>query len=400
MAVRGVFTSHSGIIGEQQTDISGRVLQTLPGGTAPLLALTSGMESENLSQVNWSWIEDTHITGNQTVVTGGNTTATSIVVDDLGIWVAGTVLLNQNTGEHLLVTSVVEATKTVNISRGMSGTTAATISTSDKLQSLGSAHAEAAGKPDPVSQNGEMYTNFVQIFKNGWALSGTARAIGFITGSKVTKNKADCFAYHAEDIERAFLWGKKGTMPLNGNQLRTTHGIVPQIEDYGGLVVSANTGSSAGDLSMLDFFDFMRQLFDVRPKGKPNERIAFTSSYVMQQIQAMIMQDSVYNIQGGLTSYGFAVYSILGLNGTLKLMTHPLMSENATWEHEVYVMHPGLIKKKVLRPTWSEEFDSERQNNNGNDSIEGYIGDEIGVELQGARCQGIYRNIQSGVASF
>lgn len=396
--IRGLFLSHSGLIGEQQQDISSRVLMTGPGGTAPLLALTAGMPTEKTNQTNWSWIEDSHIAGSQVVTTGGNAAATSLIVNSLGIWVANTVIINQDTGEHMLITAVTEATNTITVIRGIAGTTAATVSTNHVLQSIGTAHAEASAKPDAVAQQGEMLTNYVQIFKNAWAISGTARAVGFITGDKMAKNKNDCFYYHAEDIERAFWFGRSGIMVVGGKQLRLTNGVIAQIEGYGGLVTSANTGSSAGDLSFIDFLDFMRQIFDVKVKGMPNERIAYTSSYVMLQIHKMILQDSTYQISGGMTRYGFAVYDIVGLNGSLKMIVHPLMSESAKWRHEIYVIHPGLITKKVLRTTWSREYGGD--SDGGVDAVEGYIGDELGLEVKGARAMGIYRNIQDGVASF
>jgi hypothetical protein len=77
-----------------------------------------------------------------------------------------------------------------------------------------------------------------------------------------------------------------------------------------------------------------------------------------------------------------------------------MMVENAKWQGELYVLHPGMIKKRVKRNSWSEQFDSQRQNNNGRDAIEGYLAIEQGFEVRGAQTMGIYTNIQSAVASF
>src|SRR3546814_4037873 len=72
--------------------------------------------------------------------------------------------------------------------------------------------------------------NYTQIFRNGWAISGTAKAVKFLTGSKLAHNKKMCASYHAEDMERTFLWGKKTITTLNGKQFRLTDGVVQQIE--------------------------------------------------------------------------------------------------------------------------------------------------------------------------
>lgn len=398
MAIRGVFTSHSGLIGERGTDLSARVLMTGPGGMAPLLALSSGMPTERAPQTTFSWIEDEHISGNQVVVTGGNNVAASITMDDVGIWQVGSVLLEEVTGEYLLVTAIAGAV--VTIVRGFGGTTAATITAGDTIQSLGTAFAEGSDRPSPVSQKGDERLNYVQIFKNGWAITGTAQSVDYLTGSQLAYNREMCFNYHAEDIERAMIWGRKGVRNLSGQQLRTSNGIIAQIEQYGGLVQVANSNSVSGQLIMLDLQNFMRRIFDVQAKGMPNERIAFCGSLLLELIQRMVMLDTTYQIQTNETAFGIQVSTINGFNGRFKLVTHPMMVENPIWQRELYVMHPGMIKKRIKRPTWSEEFSTANNNNNGRDATEGYIADELGFEVRGARTMGIYRNIRTAGASF
>lgn len=398
MAVRGVFTSHSGLIGERGTDLSARVLTRGPAGQAPLLALSSGMPNEPATQTSYSWIEDEHISGNQTVVTGGSATETVFTVDSVGIWTRKTILMNEDTGEYMFIIDLTDTTITVR--RGHAGSVVAPVVAGQKLQSLGTAHAEGSGRPEPVTQRGEEYTNYVQIFKNAWAITGTAKAVKFITGSQMARDRQQCFAYHAEDIERAFLWGRKSVGVLDGEQLRTSHGILAQIQEYGGLVEAATNGGNPGEYSMRQFQHFMRRIFDKNIKGEPNERIAFTGSGLLEVIQHMVMIDSSYDISVNETAYGIQVTTIRGFNGQLKLVTHPLMVENEKWSHELYVIHPGGVKKRTLRPTWNEEFTAGRQNNNGKDADEGYIAVEMGFETRGAACMGILTNVQEAVPSF
>lgn len=400
MSVRGIFQSHQAIAGERQDDLSARVLMTGYAGMAPLLALSAGMPTDPTDQISFGWLEDTHLSGNQTVVTGGNSAAVSIVVDDAGIWTLNTILMNQNTGEHMLVTSIAADGITVGLLRGLSGTTAATISTGHKLQSIGTAFAEGSGKPQAVTQQGEERTNYTQIFKNGWAITGTAKKIRYLTGSKMAHNKTMCFAYHAEDMERAFLWGRKGSRIVSGARLSTSNGILAQIEGYGGLVESATDGVTAGNYSMKLLQSFFRKIFDFNAKGMPNERIAFCGSQVLELIQHMVTLDTTYNIAHSESAYGIKVMTINGINGTIKFVTHPMMVENPIWQSELYILHPGLIKKRRFRDTWTEEFSPEKQNNNGIDATEGYIADDLGFELKGARTMGILRNIQKAVKSF
>lgn len=398
MSVRGIFASHNGIVGERQQDLAARVLMTMPGGMAPMLAISAGMPRAGVRDTAYSWIEDAHLSGNSAVTLAAIATATDITVEDTTIWVPNTILMNEATGEHMFVTAI--NGNTITVVRGLAGTTPAAVTVGDTLQSIGTGFEEGGGKPVAVAQRGESRTNYVQIFKNGWAITGTATAIDYVTGSQMATNREQCLAYHAEDIERAFLWGRKNVSILNNKQFRLSNGIVAQIESYGGLVESATDGTTAGNYSLKLLQNFMRRIFDIRVKGMPNERICFCGSELLEIIQHMVMLDSTYNIEKRETEFGIEVTTIVGINGKLKFITHPMMVENALWQHELYVLHPGLIRRRVLRDSWSEEFSPKKQNSNGVDATEGYIAIEQGFEVKGAQTMGILRNVQAAVESF
>jgi hypothetical protein len=399
MTVRGVFASHSSIVGDRQPTLSGRILKKGFAGTAPLLALSSGMPEDKVTDTSWSWIEDSHISGNTKSTPGVASTVTTVIpIDDSNIWTKNSIVMVEATGEHLLVVSVDSPTQ-VTVRRGMSGTTPANIPANGTLQLLGTAFAEGSGKPEAVMQNGQSYSNYVQIFKNGWAITGTAKAVQYLTGSKLATSKEQASYFHMESIERAFLWGRKAVTVINNQELRLTNGIVPQIESYGGLVQSAAYGGVGGQMSMQGFQDFIMTIFRKVAKGLPNERIAFTGTSVLSLIQTMARKDTEYHLDVSDSEFGFNVTTLNFLGNKLKFLTHPLMTENAIWDHELYVLHPGLIRKRILRPTWSQEFTIANNTNNGIDADEGFIADEMGFELKGAELCGIMRNIQTAVAS-
>jgi len=398
MAVRGVFASHNGIVGERVGDLSSRVLMLGYSGTAPLLALSSGMPKESAVDTSYSWTEDQHLSGN-TLKNGAqaNPADVAIIVDDTSIWTKNSLVMNQTTGEYLFVVTVDSATQ-ITVLRGVAGTVATAMADDDVMQSVGTAFEEGGGKPEAVTQKGESRTNYVQIFKNGWAITGTAKAVKFHTGSQLAYNRGQALGYHLEDLERAFMFGRPGVM-VNGNkQLRFSGGIAYWIETFGGLIVNANSGG-AGNLNMKDLRNFLRRVFDRNVKGLPNERIAYTGSAVIEQVQEMIRKDAQYNVYVSETAYGLKVWKLQGFNGDLTLMTHPLFTENSIWGKQLHVYHPGLIRKRVLRDTWEETFGAERSNNAGVDADEGYIGIETGFEVKAVETMGILKNITTAVAS-
>lgn len=399
MSIRGIFASHSGIVGERVGDLASRVLMLGYTGTAPLLAMSSGMPKEPAGDTSYSWTEDSHISGNTAATVNKLSTDLSINVDDTNIWTKNSVIMNQTTGEYMLVTSIGSGT-IANVLRGIGGTTAAAVTVGDVFQNVGTAFEEGGGKPEAVTQKGESRVNYVQIFKNGWAITGTAKAVKYHTGSQLAYNRSQALGYHVEDLERSFIFGRPGVMTVNNKQMRLSGGIVYQIETYGGLVESANVGAVAGAMDLKGIMNFLRRIFDRNVKGMPNERIAFTGSATLELINHMVLRDSQYNISQGEDKYGIKIMKLQGFNGDLTLATHPLFTENSTWGHELHVYHPGLIKKRVLRDTWEETFGASSSNNNGIDAEEGFIGIETGWMAQAVETMGIMRNIQSSAKSF
>lgn len=397
MAIQGIFASNDGMVGDRTGDFANAVLMTNPTGTALLLALTSGMQKAGAADTVFTWFEDSHISGRAAIVSGGTTT--TVVVADGSFYVPGTVLMVEQTGERMLVTAT--SGNSLTVIRGMGGTTITSVTNAMHTQEIGNAHEEGSGIPTAVSQQGYPRFNYTQIFRNSWAITGTAKVINFRTGNRAAKNKRDCAMYHAEAMERAFLWGVKHIGVLNGNQFRMTDGVLKQIEDYGGKILSANSddggGATAGDLSMGDLQEWMRDVFSVNVKGQPNERIVLGGDLVLAAINRMTILDSTYNISQGETKVGIEVTTVTTPFGKLKFMTHPLMNENPTWQHEAYILHPGAIRRRMLRDTFEEGYDKNGLRIDGKDADQGVITTEVGIEVGAARTMGILRNVQKGI---
>lgn len=395
MTIQGIFASNDGMVGDREGDFAHGILQVNPTGTALLLALSSGMQKAGAGDVIFNWFEDVHIGGRAQIVSGG--TSTTIVVSDAGYYVPGTVLMVEETGERIYVTGT--SGNSLTVVRGLGSTTITSVTNTMNVQQIGNAHEEASGMPTAKSQQGHARLNFVQIFRNSWAITGTAKAINFKTGNRAAINKRQCGTYHAEDMERAFLWGVKHLGIINNNQIRLTDGVLTQIEQYGGKVLSAATGGVAGQLSMGDFQEWMRSIFSLNVKGQPNERIALCGDLVLAAINKMTILDSTYQISQGESKVGIEVTTVVTPFGKLKLMTHPLMNENPLWQHECYVMHPGAIRRRILRDTFAENYDTNGNRIQGVDADQGLLTTEAGIEVGAAQTMGILRNVQKAVGT-
>src|SRR3546814_19995126 len=82
---------------------------------------------------------------------------------------------------------------------------------------------------------------------------------------------------------------------------------------------------------------------------------------------------------------------------TLFRSTHPLMNGNPVWRNEMYALHPGGITKRVLRDTFSEDYDKNGLRIQGKDADEGVITTECGIQVGAPQTMGILRNVLKAV---
>lgn len=384
MAVKGVFASDQNVAGTQKGSFASAMLQVHPTGSAPLLALSSGMQSSDETSVVVTWFEENHLSGYLTV-TNNATTGTTIVFGDGTQVVAGSVHLIQSTGEYIFIESITGNSATV--VRGFANSTITSINgsvTPVPIQRITTAHEEGSAKPVSVANLGYPRFNYMQIFRNSWDATGTAKAVAHHTGNVVAKNRQDAGVYHAEDMERAFIWGKQTIGVMNGKPFRTMDGLVNQITTN----VSSQTTNTTDD----DIDTFLQTVFERNIKGKPNERIAFCGNTVVKVINDLARLNGTINLTPGQTEFGMKVTNWMTPFGDISLMTHPLMNENPLWTKELYVLHPGAIKVSYLRRTHHDKNDVDGSRA-GADADFGVYTTEATIEYGAELTGGIYTGI-------
>ena len=390
MAVKGVFASDSGIVGDRKGDFASALLATQPTGSAPLLALTSGMESAGAGDIVVTWFEENHFSGRINATNSAGTGA-SVIVDDVTGTVVGTIYMVEASGEHMFVTSISGSTLTVE--RGFAGTSVVTFDGSGTvvpIQRIGTAQEEGSAKPTAIAFLGAPIYNYMQIFRNAWDVTGTDRKVEWHTGDVVAKNKRDAGVLHAEDIERSLLFGRRSIGVQNNKPFRTMNGIIPQI--------STNATSQSTDVQYTDLRDWLKDVFARNIKGKPNERIAFCGNTVLSVLDTLAMTWGTMNLSPGETEFGMEITKWRTPFGTISLMTHPLMNESALWTKDLYVLHPGALRTRYLRKTHEDRNDRDGTRA-GVDADYGVFTTEMCMELRAELTAGKYTGIDTADTS-
>lgn len=346
-AVKGVFTSDAGIIGDPKGDFAAALLQEVPNGTAPFFALSSGMNSENATDTIIHWFEEQHLTGRTLTAEAVSIGETDIDVVDASSYVVGTILLAEETGELLFITGV--SGNTITVVKGFGGTTDGTISTATGLQRIGTAYEEASSKPVAVANQGYPRFNYMQVFRNTWNISGTAQAVDYYTGSKASKTRRDASLMHAEDIERSLMFSKKVTGVVNAVRFSVMDGLRAQI--------TTNVAPQGATTDWSDIDAFLRSIFEKNIKGKPNERVALGGNGALAVLNDIARIEGQIMISVGQTDFGLNVNRWITPYGNITLLTHPLMVENPLWTMDMDVFHPGAVTIKWLRRTFEDNYD-------------------------------------------
>jgi len=388
MAIRGVFASDSGIVGDPRGDFAAALLQEVPTGTAPLFALSSGMPSRNATDTVVNWFEENHISG-RTTQNGANnsTTNTTMNVADASSYPPNIVLMNESTGEYVFVTNVVANALTV--VRGFAGSTPANVPDGSGWQRIGTAFEEGSSVPVAISNLGEPVHNLCQIFRNTWNVTGTSEAVDYYTGSQTAKNQRDAALFHGEDIERAMWFGKRVIGIKNGQPFRNMNGL--------DAMVITNVTAAGGTTNWTQMDAFLQQIFARNIKGKPNERIAFCGNQALSVLNQIARLNSTTYIEPGQTEFGINVHKWITPFGDISLMTHPLFVESPLWTKDLRVMHPGAFETRWLRKTHMDAYDRDGTRA-GTDADYGVYTSELSVEYHIQRTAGRLTGLTAGAA--
>ena len=298
----------------------------------------------------------------------------------------------EHSGEYVFVTAVNQSTKTLTVIRAFAGTTAAAIDVSEAgqkwLQLITAAQEQGSGKPTAVANLGEPVFNYMQIFRNAWDVTGTARAIEWYTGDVVAKNKREAALYHSEDMERSLIWGKKSWGISSGKPFYTMDGVKSFIPSDN--LKEASSGNLSWDL----IEEFLELLFRFNIKGKPNERIAFCGNKVLTVFAKIARSGGEINITPSTTEFGLAIFRWITPFGNLSLMSHPMMVESPKWTKDLIVLHPGAMRMRWLRKTMPDDYD--RQGTRaGVDADYGVLTAEMTCEYHAGMTAGYYSGISA-----
>jgi len=353
---------------ERPKDFRESILFYNPNGTAPIFALTgkAGKKTVTDPQFFW-WSEPNTLWRGVTALGGGtlaptDTTFTIASADPTtstpsALWSTAThlkqgdVLLVEGAADAVTFTNEAVQVQTVlsdtqfTVTRGIGGTTPGTIADVTGLLLIGSAFPEGTGAPPAVARNPIKYTNYTQIFKDTYELTGTVTETFARTGNAWSNDKKRKMFDHARAVEMSILFGRPSeTVGQNGKPLRTMGGIR-------NFLPATNISVPApGPWTVEQFLDAIEPVFNFDTEGG-DTRIGFFGNKAIVELNKILKNSTNIRVtwEHQIKIFGMDFVEMIMPRGRILLRSHPLFSLEPIYQKSGVVIDFASFKYVAMK---------------------------------------------------
>lgn len=327
------------------------ILRFNPNGTAPIFALSSKAKKRSVTDPEFAWwCEGNVLTRLQ--VNGAHLSTDTLINVDSTDPTSTTLSANLGTatnlkpGDILLVEPVADAAALTQelievddvlsdtqftARRGVGGTTAAAIADNIFLTVVSSAYAEGTGIPRAVTRNPIKFSNFIQIFKDSYELTGTADKTTTRTNNNYSEDKKRKMFKHSSDIEWSILMGRAAeTTGDNGKPKRFMGGLRA-------FIPSSNTTIFSSATTPNTFLDALAPIFDF-DTGAGDTRMMFAGNQALIELSKIFANEVIFNVNNVVRIYGMDFQEFIIPNGRVLIRSHPLLSRHGLYKKSGFVV--------------------------------------------------------------
>jgi hypothetical protein len=396
----GIFNSSQITTDLAAKSFAATITRLMPNGQAPLFGMTAMLPSETALQVEHGFFTKTMLFPAVQLSVAAITADTVLTVVSSADVLPGMLMRAESTGEVVIINSILSATQ-VSVTRGI-GSTAGAIAINVRMYQIGNAFEESSVRPNALQINPVRITNLTQIFRNTWALSGSAQATQVIAGdTTVAENRMDCAAFHAADMEKALFFGTKSQGTRNGQPFRTMDGLRNIIlnpafypPSYAGVV---NNTTAGGTTNFTQLENALDPVFNQATDPKiGNERVLFVGGQARKVLNNIGRVNGTYFIQNGQTNYGLQFGSFNIARGSFRMIEHPLFNSNADWSKYAIAVDLSTFRVAYLggRKTMKQEFNMDgKAVDNGIDAVGGTLTTEMTCVVKNPPANAIITNL-------
>lgn len=397
----GIFNTNQFTTDQARKSFAGMITRLMPNGNAPLFGLSSMLAAVTAVNTEHGFFTKTMIFPAFTLTAAAAIADTTLTVASTMNLLPGQIHQFATTGENVIINSVLSTTQ-ITVSRGIGTVAAQAAASGAAAYQVGNAYEEASIRPQALSINPIRVTNLTQIFRNTWAVSGSAEAVQTIVGdTNVAESKQDCAAFHAADIEKAIFFGQKSQGYRNGQPFRTMDGLISVVSNlaYYPSSYSVPNVYAAGATTNYDQLEAMLDpMFNQATDPKvANERVLFVGGQARTVLNNIGRKSGVYQLLSGQTSWGMQFDSFKTSRGMYRIIEHPLFNTNPVWNKMIVGVDLSTFALAYLggRKTQNKEFNTNGNlaQDNGIDAVGGTLTTEVTTEIRNPPANVVIKNL-------
>lgn len=390
-------------------DFATMITRLMPNGTAPLFAITAQFKAETATNIEHGFFAKTMVFPEFALTANTTAVATTLTINDVSNLIPGMLFRSQATGELVLINQVTGA-NTVSVTRNVGGGAAAIdiAAAAPEFYQVGNASEEASLRPNALALSPVRISNLTQIFRNSYAISGSAAAVAVIAGDDTTQeNERDGAQFHATAIETALIFGKKSQGTRNGQPFRTMDGLIsivgnlayyPSSYTQPNIYTAQTAGTTAVDLeNMID--PMFNQVTDY---SDTNRRIMFVGGTALRALNDIAFLNGEYKLIDKQTNWGLRFKTFEFARGTLEIVEHPLFNTNKYWSKMAVAVDPSSFSLAYLggRKTQLRKFNENGATvaqDNGIDATGGTLTTECTALIKNPPANAVIYNLTKGL---
>lgn len=333
-------------------------------GKDPVTNEGKSMKKQESMDPEFKWFEDEfgrrQLTGSGTVdPDGGNLTLTG----QAQYLQLGDIILVAKQKWVFQVTAIVDA-NTVTVGAELGGATGAAADASGDVWLIGNANEEGAGLREIKSTVITEVSNYCQIFRTPVGITESAKNTkGWTKESDFDYQRRKKGIEHMVDIERSFLFGKKGIVTAGTHPKRFTGGILSRIATFATASVDTET----------EFESWLESLFAY---GN-TEKYLFASAAVVSMINGWAK--GKVQIVNPTKTYGLRIVTFDSPHGTLHIIKHPLLAGVTYGNYAVGLDMEALTYRNLSNR--DTKLLTNRQNPGEDSQVDEYL-TECGLQME------------------
>ena len=280
------------------------------GSATPLTNLVRGLKKEPTNNYKFNWLKDDIMPWRTEVKTAATSTVTTITIDSNAGFPEGTILLNVDSGETMLVTGR-SGDDELAVTRSIGATASVSLHTNDGIYALGRAYKEDETLGSIYMTKVTIDFNYCQIFRTPIGGSGRDEVTGLYGGRNRAHQRLQAGLAHRRDIENAFIFSEKYVLATSGStNIRSATGGVLQF-------ITTNRTDAAGTITETEFDTFMESMA-VYDDGT-TDRLLIASDILISAIGFWAKQKGTYSLEGAHKYYGVELVDYHSPHGMVHL---------------------------------------------------------------------------------